>query len=44
MAKRKARIVLGMDVGGTKTGAALMNERGEVLGQGTGGAGFRGCV
>ena len=39
MAKRKARIVLGMDVGGTKTGAALMNECGEVLGQGTGGAG-----
>jgi len=33
------RIVLGMDVGGTKTAAALMNERGVVLGQGVGASG-----
>ena len=33
------RIVLGMDVGGTKTAAALMNEQGVVLGQGVGASG-----
>jgi len=37
MAKTKERIILGMDVGGTKTAAALMNGHGEVLGQGVGG-------
>ena len=33
------RLVLGMDVGGTKTAAAIMNERGVVLGQGVGASG-----
>lgn len=39
MAKaKKETLILGMDVGGTKTAAALMNDRGEVLGQGIGGS------
>lgn len=33
------RIVLGMDVGGTKTAAALVNDQGVVLGQGVGASG-----
>ena len=33
---KKERLILGMDVGGTKTAAALMNQDGEVLGQGIG--------
>lgn len=33
------RLVLGMDVGGTKTAAAIVNERGVVLGQGVGESG-----
>ena len=33
------RLVLGMDVGGTKTAAAIMNEQGVVLGQGVGASG-----
>lgn len=35
----KERLVIGMDVGGTKTRAVLVNERGEILGQGVAGAG-----
>jgi len=35
----KGKMILGMDVGGTKTRAVLVNERGEVLGQGTAGTG-----
>jgi len=35
----RGRLVLGMDVGGTKTAAAIMNERGVVLGQGVGASG-----
>jgi len=34
-----SRIVLGMDVGGTKTHAVLVEESGKVLGEGVGGAG-----
>jgi len=34
---KQGKLILGMDVGGTKTAAALMNEQGEVLGQGIGG-------
>lgn len=33
------RIVLGMDIGGTKSHAVLMDETGKVLGEGVGGAG-----
>ena len=33
---RKKRIILGMDVGGTKTAAALMDSEGHLLGQGIG--------
>ncbi len=34
-----ARIVLGMDIGGTKSHAVLADETGRILGEGTGGAG-----
>lgn len=35
----KKRVVLGFDTGGTKTAAILMDEEGQVLGQGLGGSG-----
>lgn len=39
MAKRTPRLVMGFDVGGTKTAAVLMREDGCILGRGFGGSG-----
>ena len=37
--EKKDRMILGMDVGGTKTRTVLVNDYGEILGQGIGGTG-----
>jgi len=39
MAKKDKRVVIGFDVGGTKTAAVLVDEDGHVLGRGFGGSG-----